>query len=155
MSGIWAVLGFLFFCCLPSPTSAQTVSQFTNTTSGAIVDSPTCASTVTRSFTVGTLTVSDVNIGILLSHSYRSDLQLTLTAPSGTSVQLMNGIGGAADNLNVLFDDEATALIASHTTNDTTGAAPPIYAHFGQRQCSAPLTDKMPKAHGHWLSVIR
>ncbi len=130
MSGIWAVLGFLFFCCLPSPTSAQTVSQFTNTTSGAIVDSPTCASTVTRSFTVGTLTVSDVNIGILLSHSYRSDLQLTLTAPSGTSVQLMNGIGGAADNLNVLFDDEAAAVIASHVSDDTTGAAPPYARTF-------------------------
>lgn len=152
MSGIWAVLGFLFLCCLPSPTWAQTVSQFTNTTSGAIVDSPTCASTVTRSFTVGTLTVSDVNIGILLSHSYRSDLQLTLTAPSGTSVQLMNGIGGAADNLNVLFDDEATALVASHTTNDTTGSAPPYLRTFRPAAVLSAFDGQ--NAQGTWTLVI-
>lgn len=150
---ICAFLGFLFFCFLPSPILAQTLSQFTNTTSGAIVDSPSCASTVTRSFSVGTsFTVSDINIGVSLSHSYRSDLGITLTAPSGTSVQLLNGIGGAADNLSVLFDDEASALIASHTTDDSTASVPPYARTF--RPAAALSAFDGQNAQGTWTLVI-
>ena len=132
MSRISIALGFAVLCLTASPASAQVERRYSNIISGAITDSPSCASTVTRTFTVGFsfIVISDVNIGISLSHSYRSDLRVTLTAPSGTSVQLMNGIGGAANNLNVLFDDEASALIASHTRDDTNGTVPPYLRTF-------------------------
>ena len=72
-----AAFAFLWLCLISGAASAQTVNQYTNTTSGSIVDSTSCATTVTRTFTVGTsYTVSDVNLGVFLTHSYRSDLRI-------------------------------------------------------------------------------
>ena len=130
-SRLGALLGSVLLCCLPSLASAQTVNQFTNSTTAAIVDSPSCATTVTRTFSVGTsFSVSDVNIGVLISHKYRSDLRITLSSPTGTTVQIMNATGGSANNLNVLFDDEAAASIVTHLANDSTGTVPPFQRNF-------------------------
>jgi uncharacterized repeat protein (TIGR01451 family) len=105
--------------------------QYSNTTTGPIVDNGnSCTGQLVRTFTVGTsYTISDVDIGILLDHTFRRDLRLTLISPAGTSVQFMRNTGGSADNLNVLFDDEAAANISTHTTNDTTGGTVPPYAN--------------------------
>lgn len=122
------LLGWL--CLFPGAAHAQT-NQYTVTGTDAITDSPTCATQVTKTFTVGTsYTMSDVNIGILLTHTYRSDLRITLIAPNGDSAILMEGRGGSADNLNVLFDDEAASAVSGHTANDTTGAVPPYLRTF-------------------------
>lgn len=147
------LLAVLLALCSTAPAAAQTVNQYTNTTTGNIVDSTNCATTVTRTFVVGTsYTLSDVNLGVLLSHTYRSDLRITLTSPAGTTVQIMTNVGGAADNLNVLFDDEAAGAIASHTANDTTGAVPPYQRTF---QPTAALTAfDGQNAQGTWTMVI-
>ncbi len=122
-------------------------------TTGNIVDSTNCATTVTRTFTVGTnFTVADVNLGVLLSHTYRSDLRITLTSPLGTSVQIMTNVGGAADNLNVLFDDEASAAISSHSVDDTTGTVPPYLRTF--RPTAAMTAFDGQNAQGTWTMVI-
>ncbi len=143
----------LFSCALPASVFAQTVNQYTNSTTGNIVDSTICATTVTRTFAVGTnYTVADVNLGILLSHTYRSDLRITLTSPLGTSVQIMTNVGGAADNLNVLFDDEASTAISSHSVNDTTGAVPPYLRTF--RPTAALTSFDGQNAQGTWTMVI-
>ena len=143
----------LLSCALPASVFAQTVNQYTNTTAGNIVDSTNCATTVTRTFTVGTnFTVADVNLGILLSHTYRSDLRITLTSPLGTTVQIMTNVGGAADNLNVLFDDEASAAISSHGVDDTTGAVPPYLRTF--RPTAALTAFDGQNAQGTWTMVI-
>lgn len=148
-----AVFAFLLLCLMPSMASAQTVNQYANTTTGNIVDSTNCATTVTRTFVVGTsYTLSDVNLGVLLSHTYRSDLRISLTSPGGTTVQVMTNVGGAADNLNVLFDDEAAGAIASHTTNDTTGAVPPYQRTF--RPTAALTAFDGQNALGTWTMVI-
>lgn len=143
----------LLSCALPASVFAQTVNEYTNTTAGNIVDSTNCATTVTRTFTVGTnFTVADVNLGILLSHTYRSDLRITLTSPAGTTVQIMTNVGGAADNLNVLFDDEASAAISSHGVDDTTGAVPPYLRTF--RPTAALTAFDGQNAQGTWTMVI-
>jgi uncharacterized repeat protein (TIGR01451 family) len=130
-SRLGAIIGSVLLCCLPSLASAQTVNQFTNSTAAAIVDSPSCATTVTRTFSVGTsFSVSDVNVGVLISHKYRSDLRITLSSPTGTTVQILNASGGSANNLNVLFDDEAAASIVTHLANDNTGIVPPFQRSF-------------------------
>ncbi len=110
---------------------AQTVITYTNTTTGAINDSTDCSTTVTRTFTVGTsYTVSDVNLGVYLTHSYRSDLRISLRSPLGTTVNIMGNTGGAGDNLNDLFDDEAATSITAHDANVTDSTtAPPPYSH--------------------------
>ena len=113
-----------------SGVAHATTFQYSNTTTGSIVDNGnSCTGQLVRTFSVGTsYTVYDVDIGILLDHTFRRDLRLTLISPAGTSVQFMRNTGGGADNLNVRFDDEASADISTHTTNDSTGGTVPPYA---------------------------
>lgn len=148
-----AVLFAILFACLtPSSVSAQT-NQYTNTTTGNIVDSTNCATTVTRTFTVGTsYTVSNVTLGVLLSHTYRSDLRITLTSPSGTTLQIMTNAGAAADNLNVLFDDAAPGAISGHTVDDTTGSVPPYLRTFQPTALLSAFDGQ--NALGNWTMVI-
>lgn len=116
-----------------SGTAAHAVTnQYTNSTSAAINDL-TCGTSgvVTRTFTVGSnLSITDVNIGVALLHTWRNDLEITLTSPTGTVVTLMYFETGDGDNLSDLFDDSAASGIASHapSTNDSTAAVPP-YSH--------------------------
>ncbi len=152
ISRLTAFFAFLMLCFVPSMAFAQT-NQFTNTTTGNIVDSTNCATTVTRTFVVGTsFTVSDVNLGVLVSHTYRSDLRVTLIAPNGDSAILMQSDGGAADNLNVLFDDEAGAGITTHTADDTTGTVPPYLRTFSPENAMTVFDGD--NALGTWTMVI-
>ena len=147
------VVGVFTACSLPTPAFAQTVNQYSNNTTGNIVDSTNCSTTVTRTFNVGTsFTLSDVDFGVLLSHTYRSDLRITLTSPAGTTVQIMTNVGASADNLNVLYDDEAAASISSHTIDDSAGTAPPYERTF--RPTSVLNTFDGQNALGNWTMVI-
>ncbi len=152
LSRILTVLGFALLCLTPSLAAAQTVNQYINTNAASIPESTSCASTITRNFSVGNFNVADVNIGVLLTHAYRSDLRITLTSPVGTSVQIMNNAGGAADNLNVLFDDEAASTITSHTANDTTGTVPPYLRTFRPGEALSAFDGQ--NAQGTWTMTI-
>ncbi|MBL0923654.1 MAG: DUF11 domain-containing protein [Sphingomonadaceae bacterium] len=148
-----AFFAFILLCLLPSVASAQTVNQYTDTNTGNIVDSTTCATTVSRTFFVASsYVVSDVNLGILLSHTYRSDLRITLTSPDNTTVQIMTNVGGSADNLSVLFDDEAASAISGHTANDSTAAVPPYQRTFRPTQALTAFDGE--NAGGTWRMVI-
>lgn len=62
--------------------------------------------------------ILDLNVRVNLTHSFLSDLQISLIAPNGTEVQLFNRRGGSGQNLtNTVFDDEGALGIAN-------GAAP-------------------------------
>ena len=101
-----------------SPAAAQV--RYTNTTDGTISESATpCSSPLVRNFTAGAGTVTDIDIGVLLAHTWRADLVMTLQSPSGTRVTFVNGVGGNADNFNVLLSDQNGTPITSHTTADT------------------------------------
>jgi uncharacterized repeat protein (TIGR01451 family) len=138
---------------------AQTVNQYSNTTAGAITDN-NCgtAGQITRTFVVGSsYIVGDVDIGVFLTHSYRSDLRVTLTSPAGTSVSVMTWTGNvqAGDNLNDRFDDEATAAIATHnaTVIDPVTPAPPPYSHSFQPSSPLSAFDGQ-NALGTWTIVV-
>lgn len=117
---------------------AQTVTRYTNTTdSSANAINETnypCPTVFTRSFSVGTsYTVSDVNVAVLMSHTWRADILMYLVSPGGTRVQLTNGQGADADNFNLTFDDEAASAISAYTANSTataTTAVPPYSTSF-------------------------
>jgi uncharacterized repeat protein (TIGR01451 family) len=144
----------LFLFSISAPAFAQT-NQYTNTATGSIVDSTTCATTVTRTFVVGTsYIVSDVDLGVFLTHTYRSDLRITLQSPTGTIVNIMTNTAGDGDNLNDLFNDEAASGIASHNagvTDPTT--APPPYSHSFQPTAALSAFDGQ-NALGTWTMVI-
>ena len=109
---------------------AQSASQFSNTTTGAIADN-TCGTgnTITRTFSVTVnVKLTDINLGVLLAHTYRGDLRITLTSPAGTTIAMITNVGASRDNLNVLFDDAASASISTHTSLDDTSTGAPPYS---------------------------
>jgi uncharacterized repeat protein (TIGR01451 family) len=116
---------------MPSVAEAQTVNQYTNSTSGTIDGTTTCAAPLVRNFTVGTsFVVADVDLGLFASHAWRGDIRATLQSPAGTRVQLVNGgSNNSADNINVLLSDEHSGTVGGtgHTANDQLTPAPPPY----------------------------
>lgn len=55
--------------------------------------------------------VSAITVHVDITHTYRGDLRLTLTAPSGTSVVLHDRRGGRADNIQRTFDPTSTPAL--------------------------------------------
>jgi subtilisin-like proprotein convertase family protein len=67
--------------------------------------------------------VVDINVNVNITHTWTSDLIITLIAPDGTEVALASGVGGSGDNFtNTTFDDSATVPIAA--------GAPPFTGTF-------------------------
>lgn len=140
---------------------AQSVTRYTNTAdsaANAISDTAApCTNTFKRNFVVsGSFTVSDVNIAVLLAHSYRGDLAMFLRSPAGTRIQLTNGASAAnALNFNSAFDDEAASAITSYTANavaTATTAVPPYAAAF--RPAAALTAFDGQSAAGTWVLEI-
>ncbi len=63
------------------------------------------------------LIISDVNVGVKISHTYRGDLNIYLVAPDATTVLLIASVGSTADNLDGIIDDQASANQFSIVTN--------------------------------------
>ena len=152
----------LSFCALlfallwSGMAAAQVVTQYSNTTSGAITD-VNCgtANQISRTFTVPTsIIVGDVDLGVLLAHTYRSDLRITLSH-GATTVAVMTNVAGSGDNLNDRFDDEATANISTHnaTVTDPVTPAPPPYSHSFQPTSPLSAFDGQDAA-GTWTMVV-
>ena len=142
---------------------AQTVNRYSNTTdspTGAINDIATPCSPIgsrfVRDFTVGgNFVVSDVNLGVLMAHTWRADIQMFLVSPNGTRVQLTTGFGSSADNFNLTFDDEAGSDVSNYTANATASAGtlgPPYAASF--RPTSALSAFDGQNAAGTWRLEI-
>ena len=63
-------------------------------------------------------TIADLDLALDITHTWDSDLDVFLTAPDGTRVELFSGVGGSGDNfIGTYLDDEASTSIAD-------GAAP-------------------------------
>ena len=60
-------------------------------------------------------TLGDLDVVIDLSHTWVEDLDVTLTAPNGTSVDLFSDVGGSGDDVDTTLDDEAATSIVSGT----------------------------------------
>jgi uncharacterized repeat protein (TIGR01451 family) len=152
-----AVCVLLTVSIWPSAVSAQTVTQYSNTTTGAITDvSCGTAGQISRTFTVPTsYIVGDVNLGVFLTHTYRSDLRITLQSPAGTSIAVMTNTAGSGDNLNDLSDDEAAAAISAHnaTITDPVTPVPPPYSHSFRPTAALSGFDGQ-NASGTWTMII-
>jgi len=66
------------------------------------------------------ITVSRVRLDVNITHTWRGDLELTLTSPAGTSVDVTSDNGGSADNLYVYFRDDAAESITDDSQTHTT-----------------------------------
>lgn len=134
------------------PLMAQAVSTYVVTNDGAINGSRTCTSPLVRNFNVAeSFTVADVDIGVLITHTWRGDLQITLVSPNGTRVQLTNGdtqsISG--DNFNVRLDDSESQLVNTDSpTGNHLTTAPPFQNRFRPNNPLAAFNGQ--NAQGNW-----
>ena len=59
--------------------------------------------------------IQDINVILNLTHTWMSDLVVTLTSPDGTTITLFSSIGGSDDpnGGDIVLDDEASQNIGS------------------------------------------
>ncbi len=87
------------------------LTTYTNAVPLAIDDVSTVSSQIPVS---STSHITDVNVTLNISHTWDSDLDVTLIAPDGTRVVLFQDLGGSSDNFSTTtFDDEAGTQISS------------------------------------------
>ncbi len=76
-----------------------------------IVDNATVISTIEIT---DTGMIADIDVDLDITHTWDSDLDVFLTAPDGTIVELFTGVGGSGDNFTgTTLDDEAPIAITS------------------------------------------
>lgn len=149
-------LALLSVLGLPQIAFAQIT--YINSTDGTVNETVTpCTAPLLRTFTVPQIySVADVNIGVVMSHTYRGDLRMFLQSPQGTQITLIQNTGASLDNVNILYDDSAAAAITTHTTaNDTATAAtvvPPYQRTF--RPLAALSAFNGQNANGTWTLSI-
>jgi len=110
---------------------AQT-STYSNTSTNAINSTTSCGGNeFSRTFTVpptDDFTVGDLDVGILITHTWRGDIPIDLESPNGTSIRIVNSNtnSGSQDNYNIELDDDAATLVNTtpHDTGDGTTAPP-------------------------------
>ena len=79
--------------------------------------------------------ITDINVRVNITHTWDSDLNISLIAPDGTEVLLAGGVGLDGDNFtNTVFDDSATVAIGS--------GAPPFTGTFIPAQPLAAMNYK-------------
>lgn len=106
-----ATTGIAAALTLALPVQAE-VHDYSNTSPVAIPDAlyvSTCTSPVSITVDVAdTFMISDLDVGIVISHTYDEDIQVVLTSPLGTSVELIDAIYTIGDgrDFNVRLDDE-------------------------------------------------
>lgn len=100
--------------------SASGCDLFENNT--AIPISSASPSTITSSVEVsdvGILTSLVLNLDI--THSYVSDLTVSLTSPSGTTVVILDGVCGGNENIDASFGNDGEPLTCGNGTPTITG----------------------------------
>ncbi|MFN0018760.1 MAG: VWA domain-containing protein [Pirellulaceae bacterium] len=74
-------------------------------------------STQVSTLTIGdSLTISDLDVQLNITHTFDSDLDVFLVAPGGQRIELFTDVGSGGDNFNgTILDAEATTVITSGT----------------------------------------
>ena len=60
--------------------------------------------------------VNDLKVYLMMSHSYTQDLIVTLTSPSGVTINLLNVRGGNSNDIMTIFSDNADSSASSGFT---------------------------------------
>lgn len=74
--------------------------------------------TVNSTLTIPTnqnVSISDVNVSVNITHTWVSDLTVTLISPNNTQIQLVALQCSSNDNINATFDDQGVALVCGAT----------------------------------------
>tara|TARA_B110000977_G_scaffold134075_1_gene170709 strand:- start:854 stop:8332 length:7479 start_codon:yes stop_codon:yes gene_type:complete len=79
------------------------------------------------------LVITDVNVGVDVSHTYVAELIITLTSPTGTSATLLPELtcfnpddGSGGSDINVMFDDDGSDLLCGSSSPVVSGNIRPL-----------------------------
>ena len=96
------------------PVSGTEISQSLNTTWQRSDRRSSFQTSLAFDSGFDTCKIGDINVGLTIYHNYVADLDIFLTSPSGTSVELSTDNGGGSDNyIDTIFDDESNQSITS------------------------------------------
>ncbi len=123
---------------IPAGTASETITEGGSWASTADLDN-TFAIT-------GPGSVTDVNISLDITHTWVGDLDVTVTSPDGTSVDVLFSSCGNTDDVNVTFDDESANPFAC-------GAGIPVLAGDMQPQNALSAFDGE-TAGGDWIVTV-
>jgi M6 family metalloprotease-like protein len=102
-----------FRCLLSDTTTPATTLQRTSTPNRAIPENNAVGITDTIDIT-DAITISSIKVSVDITHTYRGDLNATLTTPSGTVIELHpKGRGGNANDLKVTYDETTLPALAT------------------------------------------
>jgi uncharacterized repeat protein (TIGR01451 family) len=157
VAGVFALF-VVAVSALAGSNVAHAQITYTNSIDGAVSETATpCTSPLVRIFTVPEIySIADVNIGVLMSHTYRGDLRMFLQSPQLTQITLIQNTADTQNNFNVLYDDSAAASITTHTTQSDTATAttvvPPYQRTFRPLQALSAFNGQ--NASGTWTLSI-
>jgi subtilisin-like proprotein convertase family protein len=90
--------------------------------------------------------ITDVNVTLDITHTWTADLDITLTSPNGTIVELTTDNGGSGDNYtNTIFDHEST-------NGSITGGTAPFTGTFVPEGDLSAMYGEM--SGGDWILTI-
>lgn len=93
-----------------APSSCTTITS----SPGTFIASNISFDSNISGFSSGTIT--DVNVTLNITHTWDSDLDITITSPEGTIVELTTDNGGSGDDYtNTIFDDASGTAITAGT----------------------------------------
>ena len=145
------LMAVAFAGSLAVPAAAQSVTTVVNTTDGAVGATQICTAPLVRTFAVtGTFLLADVDLGVYVEHQQRGDLRVTLQAPDGTRVQLVDGNTAiSGDHLNVRLNDGAGQLVNTDgNTRNQSNAAPPFQNTYRPNAALSAFNGR--QANGTW-----
>ncbi len=72
------------------------------------------------------LPVADINVNLNISHTYLSDLIISLTSPAGTVVVLTSSSCGEFRDINATFDAQGSSFVCGNTRPSINGTVKPL-----------------------------
>jgi|GEM_PF-2884668 len=101
--------------CIPLPSS--TCGQYSSSPNDGTIDSnlPPVVDIITATGTFPAI-ITDLNVTIEIEHSYLSDLEIVLTSPLGTVVNLIFDQCPDEEDMNIRLDDQGVPLTCSSPT---------------------------------------
>jgi len=72
--------------------------------------------------------ISDVNVGVNLTHNFIGDMSIKLTDPANKTIQLINSSTCATQNMDVVFDDSGNSAVCNSTVPGYSGKIKPTDA---------------------------
>jgi len=89
------------------------------------------ASTATSTLTINDdLRIGDVNVRLHITHSTDTDLDVFLTSPSGTKVELFTDVGGSGDNFGSTCSVLPDCIIDDQAATNIAGGSAPFVGSF-------------------------